>query len=88
MLAASVEELGTVPGIGESLAVTIRAALDRLAADVERSVDTRRGRLVAVPLEADEGAHASSDVGGGAADGEEAGEAGDDVDSPESGDYA
>ena len=88
MLAASVEELAAVPGIGESLAVTIRAALDRLAADVERSVDTRRGRLVAVPLEADEGAHASSDVGGGAADGEEAGEAGDDVDSPESGDYA
>lgn len=50
MRAATVDELAAVPGIGAAVAVQVRAALDRLPA--QRDVDTRRGRLVAVPMEA------------------------------------
>lgn len=50
MRAASVDELAAVPSISASLAAQIRAALDRLPQT--RNVDTRRARLVAVPMEA------------------------------------
>jgi excinuclease ABC subunit C len=49
MRGASVEELAAVPGISAALATTVRAALDRLPAAGD--VDTRRGRLIAVPLD-------------------------------------
>jgi excinuclease ABC subunit C len=55
MRAATVEELAQVPGISTALATAIRAALDRLTRDAERAVDTGRGRLVAVPMEAVDG---------------------------------
>jgi excinuclease ABC subunit C len=51
MRAATVESLAQVPGISSALATTIRAALDRLAPEKDRSVDTGRARLVAVPME-------------------------------------
>jgi excinuclease ABC subunit C len=74
MRAATVEELAAVPGISPALAATIRAALDRLAPDKDRSVDTGRARLVAVPMElGDDGqpspAPAVSDVVEGGPDG-------------------
>jgi len=81
MRRAGVDELAAVPGISPALAVAVRAALDRLAP--ARDVDTRRGRLVAVPTEADEvvpEARTHADAAGG--------EAEHDVDSPDSGDYA
>lgn len=78
MRAATIDELAAVPGISAALARTVRAALDTL--DAGRDVDTRRGRLVAVPVEADEveqephaGVQPAADPG---------------VDSPDSGDYA
>jgi excinuclease ABC subunit C len=84
MRAATVEELGRVPGIAAGLAATIRAALDRLPADSERSVDSGRGRLVPVSMEPVDGGD-----GGGSAAGKAAPQpAGEDVDSPESGEYA
>ncbi|MGD9763245.1 MAG: excinuclease ABC subunit UvrC [Candidatus Binatia bacterium] len=49
MRVATAEELTAVPGISAALASTIRAALDRLPPP--RAVETRRGRLVAVPME-------------------------------------
>jgi excinuclease ABC subunit C len=84
MRAATVEELAQVPGIAAALAVTVRAALDRLAPDVERSVDSGRGRLVAVPMEMVEGGQAATPTAGEAE--AQPGEV--DVDSPGSGDYA
>jgi excinuclease ABC subunit C len=51
MRGATIDELAQVPGISATLAATIRAALDRLGADAERSIDIGRGRLVAVPME-------------------------------------
>jgi excinuclease ABC subunit C len=51
MRVATVEELAKVPGISLALAETVRSALDRMARDSERSVDSGRGRLVAVPME-------------------------------------
>jgi excinuclease ABC subunit C len=84
MRAASVEEIAQVPGIAAALAATIRAALDRLDAEGERSIDTGRGRLVAVPMEAvDDGREA----GRSEAEGTDTAAEGD-VDSPKSGDYA
>ncbi|MDX2170711.1 MAG: excinuclease ABC subunit UvrC [Deltaproteobacteria bacterium] len=85
MRAATVDELAAVPGISPVLAHTVRAALDRLAAT--KDVDTRRGRLVAVPVEADEVDEEPQTRAGDAADDAE-GEAGRDVDSPDPGDYA
>jgi excinuclease ABC subunit C len=85
MRVATVEELAQVPGIAPALAATIRAALDRLALDAERTVDSRRGRLVAVPQEVvDRGGQGATPTAGTA----EAPAADVDVDSPESGDYA
>ena len=55
MRAATVEELAKVPGISLALAETVRSALDRMARDSERSVDSGRGRLVAVPMEPADG---------------------------------
>ena len=82
MRAASVDELAAVPGISSALAAQIRAALDRLPQPGK--VDTRRGRLVAVPMEA-----AAVDVdeesptrAGESADAEGV------VDSPKPGEYA
>jgi len=79
MRAASVQELAAVPGIAAGLAGTIHAALARLPA--LNDVDSRRGRLVAVPMS------------GGAGDGDgaqptAAADAERDVDSPDPGDYA
>jgi excinuclease ABC subunit C len=69
MRAATVEELGQVPGISTTLATAIRAALDRLVSTVDRPVDTGRGRLVAVPMEAvDGGQDAATPAAGEAAD--------------------
>jgi excinuclease ABC subunit C len=81
MRAATVDELAEVPGISAGLARTVREALDRLAEP--RDVDTRRGRLVAVPMEGavvvdeepQERAGEAADAEGG-------------VDSPKPGDYA
>jgi excinuclease ABC subunit C len=84
MRAASVEEIAQVPGIAAALAATIRAALDRLDSERERSIDTGRGRLVAVPMEAVDG---GQDAGQSAAEGTDTA-AGSDVDSKKSGDYA
>lgn len=81
MRAATVEELARVPGISAALATTVRAALDRLGGD--GNVDTRRGRLVAVPSEAD--ADVADEPQQRASD---AASAGNGVDSPESGEYA
>ena len=69
MRAATVEELASVPGISAALATAIRATLDRLGSDLERSIDTGRGRLVAVPMEAvDGGQDAPTPAAGDAAD--------------------
>lgn len=81
MRAATVEELARVPGISAALATAVRAALDRLGGD--GNVDTRRGRLVAVPSEAD--ADVADEPQQRASD---AASAGNGVDSPESGEYA
>ncbi len=78
MRAATVAELAQVPGIPAPLAGAIHAALARLPAP--RDVDTRRGRLVAVPLE-----DADVDETPGAP-GDAAPEADDGVDSPGLGD--
>ena len=81
MRAATVDELARVPGISAGLAATVRAALDRL--DEHRDVDTRRGRLVAVPMEAEDVVdEVPRQRAGDAADAESG------VDSPEPGDYA
>jgi excinuclease ABC subunit C len=70
MRAATVEELAQIPGISNALALAIRAALDRLASDVERSVDSGRGRLVAVPMEAtDDGQQSPAPTTDGAVEG-------------------
>jgi excinuclease ABC subunit C len=53
MQGATVDELAAVPGIGPALAKTIRTALDGLASE-RTGVDTRRSRLVAVPLEVEQ----------------------------------
>jgi excinuclease ABC subunit C len=85
MRAATAEEIAQVRGITAPLAAAIRAALDALSPGAERSIDSGRGRLVAVPLEmADGGAVAEAARGGGA--GVLPREEG--VDSPEPGDYA
>ncbi|MGH7787989.1 MAG: excinuclease ABC subunit UvrC [Candidatus Binatia bacterium] len=84
MRAATVEELAAVPGITAALAVAVRAALDRLAEVADRFVDTGRLRLVAVPLE-DVGGGEEAQVPGSAAAAPDDDE---NVDSPESGDYA
>jgi excinuclease ABC subunit C len=55
MRVATVEELAKVPGISLALAETVRSALDRMARDSQRSVDSGRGRLVAVPMEPADG---------------------------------
>jgi excinuclease ABC subunit C len=63
MREAGVDELAAVSGIGTALAGTIHAALARLPAPAD--VDTRRGRLVAVPMggdEADDAAAANGDA--------------------------
>ena len=52
---ATVEELARVPGISPALATSIRAALDQLASERDRAVDTGRARLVAVPMETVDG---------------------------------
>lgn len=85
MRAATVEELAAVPGIGPALAVSVRAALDRLDAEPERAVDSRRGRLVAVPRDGAVDASASPSGVGGENDGAPA-ETG--IDTPDTGDYA
>ncbi|MEO8605869.1 MAG: excinuclease ABC subunit UvrC, partial [bacterium] len=86
MRAATVDELARVPGISPALAATVRAALDHF--DAARNVDTRRGRLVAVPLEAEDGVEVESQTRAAtAADGASGIDAGD-VDSPDTGDYA
>jgi excinuclease ABC subunit C len=85
MRAATVDELAAVPGISPVLAHTVRAALDQLTAT--KNVDTRRGRLVAVPVEADEVVEQPHTRAGDAANDAD-GEAGRDVDSPDPGDYA
>jgi excinuclease ABC subunit C len=80
MRAATVEELARVPGISAALAASVRAVLDRF--DDPRDVDTRRGRLVAVPTEAGAGAAGALRQGTGDAAAAESG-----VDSPDPGDY-
>jgi hypothetical protein len=85
MRSATVDELAQVPGISAALAAAIRATLDRLGADLERSIDTGRGRLVAVPMEtADDGQEGSPEVRTDAA----TPHSDPDVDSNDSGDYA
>lgn len=81
MRAARVDELAAVPGISAALARAVREALDRLPAG--RDVDTRRGRLVAVPLEGEAVADEQPRRRAG-----DAADAGGGVDSPEPGDYA
>ena len=82
---ATVDELARVPGISTALAAAIRAALDRLGSDLDRSIDTGRGRLVAVPMEtADDGQEGPPEVGTDAA----TPQSDPDVDSHDSGDYA
>ncbi len=49
MRRATIDELAAVPGISVALAGVVRAALDRLPAAGD--VDTRRGRLIAVPMD-------------------------------------
>jgi len=85
MRQATAQDLARVPGISAALAVTVRAALDRLAAP--RDVDTRRGRLVAVSLEAEDVVEESRTRAGDAPN-DASGTAARDVDSPDSGDYA
>jgi excinuclease ABC subunit C len=81
MRAATVDELAEVPGISPGLARTVREALDRLAEP--RDVDTRRGRLVPVPMEgAVVAVEKPQERAGEAADAEGG------VDSPKPGDYA
>ncbi len=79
MRAASVEEFAAVPGIAVGLAETIHAALARLPTPGD--VDSRRGRLVAVPMGGDE-------VDEDGAQPQPVADAERDVDSPDSGDYA
>ena len=81
MRAATVDELAEVPGISPGLARTVREALDRLAEP--RDVDTRRGRLVAVPMEGEVVAVEKPQERAGEAADAEGG-----VDSPKPGDYA
>jgi excinuclease ABC subunit C len=81
MRAATVDQLAEVPGISPVLARTVRQALDRMPE--RRDVDTRRGRLVAVPMEAEAVADEEpqgQETKAASADGG--------VDSPEPGDYA
>jgi len=88
MRAATVDELAQVPGISATLAATVRAALDRLGPDFDRSIDTGRGRLVAVPMETvaeeDDGRQQPPAADGQASPGQ--GEV--DVDTQGTGDYA
>lgn len=81
MRAATVEQLAQVPGVAHALAVAIRAALDRL--DHDRNVDRRRGRLVAVAMEAEQVVEAVPRQRAGDAD-----SVGDDVDSSKPGGYS
>ena len=53
MREAGIEELSRVPSISARLAATIREALDRLPPADERSLDTRRLRLVALGTSAE-----------------------------------
>ena len=53
MREAGIEELSRVPSISARLAATIREALDRLPPADERSLDTRRLRLVALDTSAE-----------------------------------
>jgi excinuclease ABC subunit C len=81
MRAATIDELAAVPGISAVLARAVREALDRLP--TVRDVDTRRGRLVAVPME---GAVVVDEEPQGRAGDAASAEGG--VDSPKPGDYA
>jgi len=85
MRQATIDELAAVPGISPGLAATVRAALQQL--ETARNVDTRRGRLVAVPLEAEDVVEESPGTARDAT-GDAGGEAVGDVDSPDPGDYA
>jgi excinuclease ABC subunit C len=67
MRAATIEELGRVPGISPALATSIRAALDHLVPESDRAVDSGRGRLVAVSAETVDGGSDTPTPGAGQA---------------------